>query len=150
WDQAWESGCIMADGAKCALEMFRGGPREEVAARIARIFEKRARLAVGAGWNSAARAPFASFRIGPPGKLDELFVPPVGMGAEVFYMGTPFAWFHELTGDRVFLDRALQASGLAEDREKFVRSTFPNGMWTYLVWRVQREVLPKPFPERRR
>ncbi|MCI0586979.1 MAG: hypothetical protein L0323_09090 [Planctomycetes bacterium] len=149
WDQAWESGCIMADGAKCALEMFRGGPKDEVAARIARIFEKRARLAVGAGWNKDARAPFAAFRIGPPGKLDEIFVPPVGSGADTFYMGTPFAWFHELTGDRVFLDRALQASGHAEDRVKFVRTMYPNGMWTYLVWRIQREVLPKPFPERR-
>jgi hypothetical protein len=150
WDQAWESGCIMADGAKCALELFRSGGGEEVARRISRIFEKRARLAIGAGWNAPARAPFRAFRIGPPDRPDEQFVPPVGEGAETFYMGTPFAWFHELTGDRAFLDRALDASGLAADRERFVRTYFPNGMWTYLVWRVQWESRRRPFPPRRR
>jgi hypothetical protein len=130
------------------VNILSGSDNAALAEQMKAIYARVGPWTVTAAWNDKARSP--GFHVGLRRKSEkELLDKPVTSGGCAFYMGTPLAWYYELTGEQIFLDRLKEMAGqagLAQRAEKDL------GNWSYALYLAQGGKIPgrpglgKPAP----
>ena len=64
---------------------------------------------------------------------------PIGDSPCDFYLGSPLAWYYELTGERIFLERLNEMAG---DQGLAARSSEQLRNWSYSLWLAQGGRIP--------
>jgi len=72
-------------------------------------------------------------------KQKELLPRPITSGGCAFYMGSPLAWYYELTGERTFLEKLREMAGKTTLAQRARRSL---GNWSYAPYLAQSGVIP--------
>lgn len=130
----WEEGAIMADGARAVVAMLSSPNDAEHAQTMKDIYRRVGKWIATQAWNEDIHSP--PFHIGLKYKETGKFLDkPVGDSPCDFYLGSPLAWYYELTGDKLFLDRLNEMSG---DQGLAGRSRQQLRSWSYSLWLAQR------------
>ena len=95
-----------------------------------KVYIRVGRWTVTAAWNDKARAP--GFHVAPR-KARQKELPPrsITAGGCAFYMGGPLAWYYELTGERIFLDKLYELAGELTLARRARRAL---GNWSYVLY----------------
>ncbi|MBC8874155.1 MAG: hypothetical protein H8E44_32350 [Planctomycetes bacterium] len=129
----WEEGAIMADGARAVVAMLSSPNDAEHAQTMKDIYRRVGNWIATDAWNEDIHSP--PFHIGLKDKETGKFLDkPVGDSPCDFYLGSPLAWYYELTGDKLFLDRLNEMSG---DQGLAARSRQQLRNWSYSLWLAQ-------------
>ncbi len=72
-------------------------------------------------------------------KQKELLPRPITSGGCAFYMGSPLAWYYELTGERTFLEKLREMAGKMALAQRARRTL---GNWSYALYLAQSRVIP--------
>ena len=145
FNTAWEEGAVNADGARCMVEMLSSPADAKLAETLKKVYARVGKWTATVGWDYKRHtlAFFVGVRLkGEKDVLDK----PVLAQTGTFYMGTPFAWYYELTGEKLFLDRMKEATR-GKLRAYCLRDMY-EGNWTYSLWLVEGGRIPgrKPMP----
>jgi len=130
---AWEEGGIMADGARCVVKMLDAPDTRADAEVMKGVYARVGRWIATKAWDDKANSPAFFVGLRERGAKEMLDVP-VTSGSAAFYMGSPLAWYYELTGEKVFLDRLHQMSGPPGLAARSLREL---GNWSYSLYLAQ-------------
>jgi hypothetical protein len=129
----WEEGAILANGARSVIQILSAPQTARDAETMKQVYTRVGRWVVTGGWNDETHAP--GFHIALREKGAKQFLDrPIPRGKCAFYMGTPLAWYLELTGEKRFLDRLEE---MAADQPLAERALRELGNWSYCLWLVQ-------------
>lgn len=134
----WEEGAIMADGARSVVNILDAPPTEDLARKMEQVYKRVGKWIVTQGWNEQAHAPAFFIGVREKGGKDTL-KQAVTHGDAAFYIGSALAWYYELTGDTIFLDRLNEMSG---DQGVAKRSMGLLSKWSYSMWLAQGGKIP--------
>ncbi len=135
---AWEEGAILADGARCVVEILSAREHAGLPEAMKKTYADVGRWIATKAWNPAANAP--AFHVGLRKKgAKEFLERPELAGGAAFYMGSPFAWYYELTGEQIFLDRLKQMAGRKGLPARAARDL---GNWSYSLYLAQGGRIP--------
>jgi len=139
----WEEGAILADGARSVINILSSPADRDQAEAMKKVYARVGRWMASTGWNKAGNAP--GFQVGLRKKgQKEWLKQPVYEGTSAFYMGTPFVWYYELTGEKVFLDRLKAMAG----KQSLAAASRKNlGNWSYVLYLAQGGRVPVPKPQ---
>jgi len=140
----WEEGAILADGARSVINILSSPADRDQADAMKKVYARVGRWMASAGWNKAGNAP--GFQVGLRKKGEKEWLKnPVYEGTSAFYMGTPFVWYYELTGEKVFLDRLKAMAGKRSLEAAALKNL---GNWSYALYLAQGGRVPgrKPKP----
>ena len=134
----WEEGAIMASGAKAVVAILSSTENAKHAQTMKDVYARSGRWTATKGWDQKSHSP--GFHIGlKPKGATEFLDDPVTTGSTSFYMGTPMAWYYELTGEQIFLDRLKEMAG---NRSIARRAMGDLGNWSYALWLAQGGKIP--------
>jgi hypothetical protein len=135
---AWEEGAILADGARSVVHVLSSPAHTALARQMKAVYARVGRWTATAAWNGEVSAP--AFLVGLRKKGEkELLATYVHNGSAAFYMGSPFAWYYELTGEKLFLDRLNEMAGAQGLRRRAVREL---GNWSYALYLAEGGKVP--------
>jgi len=134
----WEEGAIMADGARAVVAMLSSRSDAKYAETMKDVYRRVGKWIATQAWNESIHSP--PFHIGLKDKETGKFLDkPVGDSPCDFYLGSPLAWYYELTGEKIFLDRLNEIAG---DRGLAARSRQQLRNWSYTLWLAQGGEIP--------
>ena len=138
WTSAWEEGGILADGARSVVSILDAPETAESAEQMRQVYRAVGKWTVTAAWDDRIHSP--GFRVGlrRAGEATMLEKPVTAYDC-TFYMGTPLAWYHELTGERIYLDRLREMAGGPTLSERCMKQL---GNWSYALWLAQGGTIP--------
>jgi len=139
----WEEGAINADGARCMVEMLSSPADAELAETLKKVYARVGRWTATTGWDDKRHTLAFFIGVRLKGEEDVLDKPVLANTAD-FYMGTPFGWYYELTGERLFLDRMKEAAR-GNLRAYCLRDLY-EGNWTYSLWLLEGGRIPGRAP----
>ncbi|KKM64444.1 hypothetical protein LCGC14_1501350 [marine sediment metagenome] len=128
--RGWEDAGILADGARCEVFMLSSPADREVAEQLKAISARVAKWNATAGWQDKTNSPGFIIAVPKSGTGKTI---PFGQGTS-FYLGSPFTWFYELTGDELYLKRIREMAG--KRGIKGMAKRYP-GNWSYALWLAQ-------------
>ena len=140
---AWEEGAVNADGARCMVEMLSSPADAALAETLKKVYARVGKWTATVAWDEKAHnlAFFVGVRLkGEKDVLEE----PVLVNSGSFYMGTPFAWYYELTGDKLFLDRMKEVAR-GKLKAYCLRDMYGDN-WTYPLWLLEGGRIPGRKP----
>jgi len=135
---AWEEGAILADGARCVVNMLSSPEDAELAERMKAVYRRVGKWTVTDAWNDRAHAPGFHVALRKKGQK-RLLERPIPSGGCAFYMGSPLTWYYELTGEKIYLDRLREMGGGAPPVQRAMRTL---GNWSYCLYLLQGGKIP--------
>ena len=137
----WQSVGIMADGARTLVNMLSTPEDQAHADRLIEVYKREGKWSATVAWNEKLKGIVPSVALRKKGAKQPLpkpWFPPDKVMRGGHYFGTPYIWYYELTGDKLFLDRLKAMTG-----GNVLRHSQGNyRMWSYALWFAQGGQLP--------
>ena len=133
--RCWEDAGIVADGARAVTEILSDPAHRPLADQLKQAYGGVGRWSATRGWNPKCNTP--AFLVIVPGDNPAKTVP-VGQPSS-FNMGSTFAWYYEVTGDEMFIEKMKAMAG-TKPFDLFCKQYLGN--WSYSLWLAQGGKIP--------
>ena len=140
----WQSVGIMGDGARCIVGLLSTKADQPHADKLAKAYARQGKWAITKCWNESGHGPAADAGLQKVGTKEWLDPPYLNPRSNTggFYIGSPYAWYYEISGDRQFLDRLVENCGGDIERRYFRPKSNKVGNWVYPIWLAQGGKIP--------
>ncbi len=140
----WQSVGIMGDGARCIVGMLSTKADQPRADKLAQAYARQGKWAITKCWNESGHGPAADAglqKVGTKEWLDPPYLNPKSNTGGA-YIGSPYAWYYEISGDKQFLDRLVENCGGDIEKRHFRPRSNKIGNWVYPIWLAQGGKIP--------
>jgi len=134
---------LYADGARCMVQMLDSPDDAAGAQTLKEVYARVGKWTATAAWDAKKHSVGFFVGVRLKDEKDALDKPVLANTAD-FYMGTPFAWYYELTGDKLFLDCMTEMAG--GNLKAYCLRNLYEGNWTYCLWLLEGGRIPGRAP----
>ena len=125
-------------GARSVVNILDSPETAELSETLEQVYKRVGKWIAVAAWDDKVHSP--GFRVGIRRAGEKAILPKPATAYNCsFYMGTPFTWFYELTGEKIHLDRLREMSGNGTLAQRCMKQL---GNWSYALWLSQGGKIP--------